>query len=76
MWIGQELVVVKVSSDIQNVKGSGPATQGKDLQGIKPRSGTAPMMRLADVNQYRTEKDWTPVTGFILFRRSIQKYKY
>ena len=56
MLIGQELVVVKVSSDIQNVKGSGPATQGKDLQGIKPRSGTAPMMKLADVNQYRTEK--------------------
>ena len=73
--IGQELVVVKVSSDIQNVKGSGPATQGKDLQGIKPRSGTAPMMKLADVNQYRTEK-LASVTGFILFRRSIQKYKY
>ena len=48
MLIGQELVVVKVSSDIQNVKGSGPSTQGKDLQGFKPRSGTAPMMKLAE----------------------------
>ena len=67
--------MVKVSSDIQNVKGSGPATQGEDLQGLKPRSGTAPMMKLADVNQNRTEKDWTPVTGFILFWRSTQNTK-
>ena len=56
MWIGQELVMVKVSSDIQNVKGTGPSTQGEDLQGLKPRSGTAPIMGLAESTKTEQRK--------------------